>query len=257
MLNFYVYVYLRKDGTPYYVGKGKGNRAWVKHRYGGKGVQLPTSKDNIKIIAKNLTEVESLLLEQKLIELFGRKDNQTGILRNETDGGDGTSGYIRSDDLKRSQSEWVTKSNEDRVRNGTHLFQDSNWASQRNKKLIDDGSHIFIRNNPIYEITKSGNNPFSRDNKTEWSCLVCRVTGKGLSNFNRWHESGKCANHSESKKENRRDKKWLITDTTTGDKFEVVGLNEWARKNNFKINTVTSYYRKHGKYKNFTISKVT
>jgi hypothetical protein len=82
---YYVYVYLREDGTPYYVGKGKGKRAWDKNHT----VNLPTNPNNIKIIKENLSSTDSLKMEVVLIKKYGRKDNNTGILRNLTDGGDG------------------------------------------------------------------------------------------------------------------------------------------------------------------------
>jgi len=101
MNNYYTYAYLREDRTPYYIGKGKGDRIVSNQR----SINKPTDKNRIIFLKQNLTEEEAFKHEIYMIAVFGRKDLGTGILRNKTDGGEGSSGYIASEETKRKRSE--------------------------------------------------------------------------------------------------------------------------------------------------------
>lgn len=105
---YYVYYYLReissdvaKQGTPYYVGLGKGNRI---NRKGKFEVKPPPSLKNRIKIADNLSFNQAKMIEILHIKLWGRVDNGTGILRNKTNGGDGTGGRIMPEHERKKRS---------------------------------------------------------------------------------------------------------------------------------------------------------
>jgi hypothetical protein len=90
---FYTYAYLRKDRTPYYIGKGSGKRIYDKK---GRPCNKPKDKSRIIFLKQNLTEEEAFKHEIYMIDVLGRKDLGTGILHNKTDGGEGSSGVVKS-----------------------------------------------------------------------------------------------------------------------------------------------------------------
>jgi hypothetical protein len=154
MLNiYYVYVYLREDGSPYYVGKGKDDRYKSYHQ-----VNVPKDSSRIKIIKENLTEKEAFDLEVEMIFKYGRKDKGTGILRNLTDGGEGAAGAIRSEESKLkysaskqgSKNPYYGKTGKDNPFHGKKhsTEQKEKWSEKRKGKMVGE-------KNPFYGKTHS------------------------------------------------------------------------------------------------------
>ena len=143
---YYVYLYLREDGTPYYVGKGKGNRAYQKTR----AVPAPKTNDRIIFAHTNLSEDDAFKKEIELILQYGRKNNGTGILRNLTDGGEGTSGFKWTSENKIKLSEGLKKAMTSERRAAISRSLKNHYSSlenrsERSKKMKE------IHNTPEYK----------------------------------------------------------------------------------------------------------
>lgn len=89
-MEYYVYAhYVTGESLPFYIGKGKGNRAYDLKGRSKFWNRKAKNGFTVKFIRTNLTEETSLLLETKMILFYGRRDSGTGCLVNHTDGGDG------------------------------------------------------------------------------------------------------------------------------------------------------------------------
>ena len=116
---FYAYIY--SDPITYeqfYVGRGHGERAQAhmspkgSHNKGVKSritkLKLEGLKPIITIIETSTTQFASML-EVGLVKQFGRRSHGTGTLYNLTDGGEDSTGRVRTEEQKRKTSESLKK----------------------------------------------------------------------------------------------------------------------------------------------------
>lgn len=108
--DFYVYAWLRSGGEPFYIGKGRSGRATELYRRNRlfKNIYNKLLDEGItpevRRIHVNLTEDEAFAMERVEIAKYGRIDNGTGVLCNMTDGGEGLSGAVLSEDTRSKMS---------------------------------------------------------------------------------------------------------------------------------------------------------
>jgi hypothetical protein len=111
---------LREDGTPYYIGKGKGKRWYYKY---GKNCKPPKDRSRIIKLKQNLTEEEAFRHEIYMIAVFGKKCDGTGILMNVADGGNappkiyGDKHHMKTEEYKKRVSEKLKGENNQDGRN--------------------------------------------------------------------------------------------------------------------------------------------
>lgn len=193
MNNYYIYVYLdpRKSGhycyndicflyEPIYIGKGKENR-YLDHINKLENHYNRLLKRKIKTILKNnhnikdyiiffknnISENDSLNIENKLIKEIGRIDLKTGTLTNMTDGGEGVSGKIVSDETKMKLS--LLNSSENHPQFGKQRSEETRdkiSKSQSGEKSIHFGKDPWNKGKKgLYHHSKESKIKISNSNK--------------------------------------------------------------------------------------------
>jgi len=69
------------------------------------------------------------------------------------------------------------------VEKGTHPFLGGDIQRRSNKQRRENGTHHLFGNTLARDLIEKGLSPTQK----EWSCPHCNSTGKGSSNYNRWH----------------------------------------------------------------------
>jgi hypothetical protein len=99
---FYIYAHINPlNGIPFYIGKGKGNRAYTKQSRSKWWLNTVNKYGfDVILLEEQLFELEAFVKETYWIKRIGRKDLNIGSLINMSFGGEGNSGRVFSEEHK-------------------------------------------------------------------------------------------------------------------------------------------------------------
>lgn len=168
----YVYRHIRLDkNQPFYIGIGnddnffrandfkpnRRNSIWNK-------IFLKTNIE-VEILFENLTWYQCCEKEKEFIKIYGRIDNKTGILSNLTDGGEGTVGYVITEERRKLLRERFKGSKNPmyKVRHPDYLIEQ---IRQKNLNRIPWNKGIKTGFNEKLSISKKGSIPWNKGLKS-------------------------------------------------------------------------------------------
>ena len=141
MKEYYTYAYLREDGTPYYIGKGKGRRIFDKENR--TSCPVPKDKNRIIFLKQNLTEEQAFIHEIYMISVFGRKNNGTGILRNLTDGGEGFSSIAMKEFWEKRKQKKLNEWREEYDKNMEWRNKNYDFFNNLIQSVINNRDYVY------------------------------------------------------------------------------------------------------------------
>lgn len=207
-----VYRHIRLDkNIPFYIGIGKTEkRAYQKYFRNNIWNQIISkTKYDVEILFDNLSWEQACEKEKEFIKLYGRIDLKTGILANQTDGGDGNNnfseearkkislahkgnkyglGYKHTVEERKKISEALTgKPNKSRTKfkkgniswlKGTKGIVKPNKGSFTKENPPKSRQIINIENNKLYKTIRDAANEYSINEKTLWAILNGKMKNK-------------------------------------------------------------------------------
>lgn len=135
---YYTYVWRDANGTPFYVGKGKGRRAYnttASRRSADFLAVYAQGGCTVEIVDDFILESQAHAKEVELIERYGRREFG-GLLINKTDGGEGMSGAVMSAESRSKQSKariGIVFTEEHRANIGAAQRGHTRWAGKKHK----------------------------------------------------------------------------------------------------------------------------
>jgi len=163
MGNYCIYRHIRLDTNKvFYIGIGNVKRALDKRQRSKYWNRIINKTEyEIQILKSDLVWDDACELERMLISYYGRKDNNTGILCNMTDGGEGGHGVIVSIDTKNK----MKKAKLNKISNSSKKIIDT--VTMQIFNSIKEASDYLMINRTTLNAMLKGQNP----NKTTFKYL--------------------------------------------------------------------------------------